>query len=134
MNAKRNSCQGFCCAAFNLPVSPSALARLSGRRFRDIEKIKDMVIPLGKHKGNPVVEQANVGNSRVHFYTCKFFDGESRNCLDYENRPTMCRDFPYSLKTCPYEGCRHYNGRMLRQLRVIPETASKEKSCLVTKS
>lgn len=36
-------------------------------------------------------------------YTCRFFDG--RNCGAYENRPSMCRDYPYGNKREHGEKC-----------------------------
>jgi Fe-S-cluster containining protein len=38
-----------------------------------------------------------------HLYMCKHWDEETRLCNDYENRPPMCRTFPYG-KPCRY-GC-----------------------------
>jgi len=30
-----------------------------------------------------------------HFYRCHHFDDETRSCTNYENRPPMCRDYPF---------------------------------------
>jgi len=83
-------------------------------RWRDLQKIADMVIPLGKRVDNPV-RPDRLGSGRANFFTCKYFDGETRNCLDYEDRPKMCAEFPYGNTSCPYEGCRHFNGKIVRE-------------------
>lgn len=134
MAEKTNACIGACCAAFSLPYSHTKLKEMARRdteprwaqypddemflteheKWRDLQKVADMVIPLGKRVGNPVVEQSN-DNHKLNFFTCMFFDGETRRCLDYENRPKMCSDFPYRMTTCPYEGCGHYNGKLARR-------------------
>ena len=46
---------------------------------------------------------ANDGSPK---YSCKHWNRETRNCMDYENRPSMCRRFPYGTP-CPYiaKGC-----------------------------
>jgi Fe-S-cluster containining protein len=140
---KRNSCKGHCCTAFNLPFSPSEIARLSTKRFGpDALKVRDMLIYLGKRVGNPIVEQDGLSETKPHhWYTCKWFDGETRSCLNYEDRPEMCSSFPNRQPTCPYAGCQHFNGavraetiafRKLRSLCVVAEKheLTAEPTCL----
>jgi Fe-S-cluster containining protein len=31
----------------------------------------------------------------AYYYRCKWFDQETRKCTNYENRPPMCRDYPW---------------------------------------
>ena len=31
----------------------------------------------------------------VFFYECRHYNIETRQCLDYENRPSICRGFPW---------------------------------------
>jgi Fe-S-cluster containining protein len=118
--AKR--CTGHCCEDFSLPVSPMQLqhegkrARLFGKsRFSrdEIIKISEMVVFLyedytdSNRKGrskpkNVTLNKASCG--RVYHYTCKHFDPKTRNCTNYENRPDMCRGYPYGSQ-CTYRGC-----------------------------
>ena len=87
-------CSGHCCENFFLPFEPQELAdrgRLSHPDDVEIRKIADMAIYLGPD---------SAGSNR---YTCVHYDGAG-NCMDYENRPTMCREFPYGL-ACPFDGC-----------------------------
>jgi Fe-S-cluster containining protein len=101
-------------------------------RWRDVQKAADMLIPLGKHKRNPIhpQRQDDRDDIRVNFFTCKYFDGETRNCLDYEDRPRMCSSFPNSQSTCPYEGCKHFNAKeriVRRPFGAETKKAKKEK-------
>lgn len=93
-------CTGHCCKSFCLPFDPmqlkfqAKLAKLGKCKFNipDMLKVADMVI---YQRPNPK------GGYR---YTCKYFDKESGNCCNYENRPNMCKDYPYG-KQCTYKGC-----------------------------
>jgi len=117
---KRNSCQGYCCAAFSIDFSPSEVRRFTKKRYgEDGLKIKAMLIPLGKHWENPVhpSSQDEHRTKRAHHYTCKWFDGETRSCLGYEARPAMCSSFPNMQTRCPYEGCNYRNEVELRKRR-----------------
>ena len=38
-------------------------------------------------------------NSSHFFYVCTVFDSEENVCGDYENRPNMCREFPWYGRT-----------------------------------
>lgn len=29
------------------------------------------------------------------YYSCEFYDATHKRCLDYDNRPAMCRDYPW---------------------------------------
>ena len=33
----------------------------------------------------------------MHFYSCRHFDPDTRRCLIYENRPPVCRRYPWLL-------------------------------------
>jgi Fe-S-cluster containining protein len=33
--------------------------------------------------------------SETFYFRCRHFDRETRRCTDYENRPAMCRDYPW---------------------------------------
>lgn len=105
-------CTGHCCKRFYLPVTPTQLQgeaeliRLGGRsRFgptKDVLMIADMVIHLEtrEHKG----ETLGVYRDSDNWYTCKHFNEESGNCMNYENRPDMCRNYPYG-RACTFKEC-----------------------------
>lgn len=102
-------CQGNCCAVFYFPSTLTALNE--GRReiIRDGEYIADMLIELTN--GEAVLRAESFGfeapgiseASEGHFFTCRHWDEETKLCGDYENRPAMCREYPYS-KQCAH-GC-----------------------------
>jgi Fe-S-cluster containining protein len=56
-------------------------------------------IALAGRWGVGVYSEFMVGNQMVllpaFYYTCDRYDPEARQCTDYENRPDMCRDFPW---------------------------------------
>jgi hypothetical protein len=93
-------CTGHCCKSFWLPLSPmeilfqNKLAHLGKSKWnqKDMLKVAEMVIYQRPNER---------GGYR---YTCKHWDVSSGNCLNYENRPTMCRDYPYG-KECKYKDC-----------------------------
>lgn len=101
------SCPGSCCERFHLSSGPDHLREIiaaqeqrqaEGRPvaediLRDNRYILDMVIPLDDGSG---------------LYTCRHWDPETRLCTAYEQRPWMCRAYPYG-RHCEY-GCT-YNGR-----------------------
>ena len=68
----------------------------------EIEKIADMVIFLWSDK------HSNFENRRTpettYHYTCKHFDKATGNCMNYANRPDMCRLYPNS-GVCRYKAC-----------------------------
>jgi|SRR3990167_6877106 len=92
-------CTGRCCKSFRIPYSPEQLrefyaAWASGDAQRktvsDIHLIYPMVTPLEECVGGWT-------------YSCKHLD-TNNNCSIYDNRPDMCRNFPYE-KRCPFPEC-----------------------------
>ena len=98
--SKCNSCIGACCKDFTLPVSPMQFAferKRKKSRWFEGHQIADMVIFLREDQQ----EQENSNGRktmrhmpRLYHYTCKHFNTDTKLCMDYENRPHMCRDFP----------------------------------------
>lgn len=43
------------------------------------------------HEGKPVVMAS-------HFYSCKWYDHETNQCTNYDNRPPPCRGYPWADK------------------------------------
>ncbi len=120
-------CSGGCCKSFSLPQSPIELkfqlrvAKLARQRdlelmplgpdYRvdEIEKINDMVIFIRADSNKQMARDKDRPRARVYRYTCKHFDTKTNNCMNYENRPRMCSDFPYGKEnadgSCDYPGC-----------------------------
>lgn len=77
--------------------------------MRDGEVIADMVIPLSIAQANERLERFGSDREYLpdcegHVYTCRHFDEGTRLCAIYEQRPEMCRDYPYGNDGgCEYE-------------------------------
>lgn len=103
-----NRCTGHCCKAFTLPISPDELKAKAGV-YRDGHIIADMAVYLGTGthdlKTGEFVKQENSG---WHVYGCRHLQGNG-DCGIYENRPFMCRDYPYG-HPCKFENCTAENG------------------------
>ena len=120
-------CTGHCCMAFRLNFSPEDLATMAAaprpdmrrvpkenradeqRKYDDLQTIAAMVIPLGRRKNNPVNTttaeyRAECQKGAGYYYTCIYFDGDTRDCTIHKERPTMCSDYPYG-KSCEYKSC-----------------------------
>lgn len=70
--------------------------------------IADMLIPLTPEQARFRHGQHDTGYERIKYanrqwYTCKHWDEDTKLCGAYEQRPRMCRDFPYE-GTCEH-GC-----------------------------
>lgn len=111
MATECNGCGG-CCDPVTSIFTPSDLARLPPdavddrtRRWllHDLERIPRReglaasphltgggrtTFSMDGRTGQPVVAFSV-------FYRCRLYDAESRRCTDYDNRPQVCRDFPF---------------------------------------
>lgn len=97
-------CGGHCCRAFFLPFSPEELKEKQDQ-LEDGPQIVAMVRHLGQFKTPPInrahpVEQDHGGG---HWYTCANLTEEGL-CGIYEDRPRMCRGYPYGA-SCNYAKC-----------------------------
>ena len=112
-------CTGHCCQTFTLPLGPDELMdiyrrwadpmRKDGQGFpdrtlSDIHLIAPMVTYLGFFLEPPVKVVNTVVPHAAHYYSCKHFNREKKICTIYEDRPGMCRDYPYGRK-CNYAEC-----------------------------
>lgn len=116
MTADTQGCVGTCCAAFRVPHTLTVLRRRQGRLI-DGEQIVAMLIPLTPKEARERSKKfggAGDGfpwSDRGHHFTCRHWDEDTRLCGIYEDRPAMCRKFPYG-KPCPF-GCSCKNGEPL---------------------
>ena len=107
-------CTGQCCTIFQ--IYGMTLDELKAKfpekdRSADNQAVIDMLVALSpeeqqrRHEATPTVPRPGwVYNPATPFFTCRHFDEATRNCLIYETRPAMCRDYPYG-KQCGFVGC-----------------------------
>jgi Fe-S-cluster containining protein len=101
-----SGCHGGCCAVFWLPreIPPGAL---------EGDVIRDMRIELTPEQVRerwarfigtdlPYDPEDYVGTDMAQ-YTCRNWDEDTRLCTIYEQRPIMCRGYPYG-QLCSH-GC-----------------------------
>lgn len=105
-----SACPGYCCAAFYWPRTITEQRRRAAETY-DGEQIADMLVRLTPKQARERYEKFSGKQSglhyswkhRGHYFTCKNWDEDTRLCKIYEDRPAMCRDFPYGTE-CPH-GC-----------------------------
>ncbi|HYQ12165.1 MAG TPA: YkgJ family cysteine cluster protein [Solirubrobacterales bacterium] len=101
-----NGCSGLCCAAFRIPETRASLRAAGKHGDEERAQIAEMVIPLTPKEANE--RNAALGGDapyrwardRGRVFTCKHWDEETRLCGIYEDRPDMCRKFPYDKPCC----------------------------------
>jgi len=49
-------------------------------------------------------ESCNFQYSSQPLYTCRHWDTDTRLCSVYDQRPSLCADFPYG-ESCHHKGC-----------------------------
>lgn len=89
-------CSGHCCRQFFLPFTPRELVKLQLTRVvrlrfkpEEIRKVAAMAVYLGNNERGS------------HMYTCRHLNVISGDCMNYEDRPDVCREYPYG------ERCMH---------------------------
>lgn len=103
-----DTCGGKCCAVFTYSKT---VEELRERASKQDLYIADMLIPLTTEEVAERVEEFDVrpadfdlvdmAEKGYLFYKCSHWDEETRLCKAYEDRPFMCRDYPYA------KGCDH---------------------------
>jgi Fe-S-cluster containining protein len=125
-----NGCSGTCCAAFRLDYTLTEMRRAPvdsaggvplGDKWIDPserDQLVDMLVPLTpkearernqKFGGNENDKTHWPWSDRGHQFTCRHWDEDTRLCGIYEDRPMMCREFPYG-KPCSF-GCSCTEGK-----------------------
>ena len=91
-------CTAYCCTYTHIPVTKSDLKRLAKSQGVTVEKAQKKFTKKGDKENPRVLRHTD----DEHFVTsCMFLDKETRNCTNYEGRPTICREFP-TQKRCGY--------------------------------
>lgn len=106
------SCEGKCCSVFTYTSTPEQLRIEPWRGTqsqRDNLYVADMLIPLTAEEAKERSLRFDVSGaedrdySKLQWYTCRHWDESTMLCTAYEDRPPMCREFPYG-KPCDH-GC-----------------------------
>lgn len=91
-------CSGHCCRGFGIggitiQDLEDDLARTDGHRWdpEQSRKLVAMLVPLPSENGQSL-------------FTCRKLHTITGDCTDYENRPKLCRDYPYD-HACTFKGC-----------------------------
>lgn len=101
----KNACTGKCCSVFNYSVG---LDVLKARTDDESKFLADMLIELTPDEAVARAERFEVTPpdgfdlrswaEAAPSYTCRHWDEETMLCGVYEDRPRMCRDYPYAGK------------------------------------
>lgn len=116
-----SACTGKCCAVFNWQASLEEMAERvekwrshpnTSQQMHDDVMISAMLIPLTAEEAVERAEQFDVtppeGMTLESWaalgktYTCKHWNPITMLCGAYEDRPMMCRDYPYD-KPCQHD-------------------------------
>lgn len=111
-------CTGSCCAAF--PIKRSGAGRYAeltsplawlwvNQDAEDGLDLLAMLVPISYEEACERWDRLTGAEGRrpdepaEHYFRCVHWDETTRLCTNYENRPGMCRWFPYG-RQCEY-GC-----------------------------
>lgn len=88
-------CTGQCCERFRIflgddPIQQVVDMAIENPSNHDLQLIAQMLVALPDYQNG--------------WLTCRYYDRDESRCAIYEQRPRMCRDYPYD-KPCQYEGC-----------------------------
>jgi Fe-S-cluster containining protein len=97
-----NGCSGACCAAFHYAYTHDEVAAITAEAHPQDLFIQNMLIPLSTGEARERREGFGYGIDGIdltqdnhQWFTCRHWNEETRLCGAYEDRPSMCRDFPY---------------------------------------
>ncbi len=116
MTAECNGC-GACCNPVVMPYGPADLRdfRLIEAARADPDELDNLLFArahftvINRREGLQRAAYLSEGGKTTcamdadsrpivawsFFYSCDRFDPETRSCTDYENRPPLCRDYPF---------------------------------------
>jgi Fe-S-cluster containining protein len=115
-----NECAGVCCAGFTLSRTYAEIVEHMDT-IPDGEYIVDMLIPLTADES--ALRSVRFGSKLYpperEVFTCRHWNENTRRCGAYEQRPGMCRKFPYG------DPCEHGCGFLVDPALLIePEDQS----------
>ncbi len=88
-----NVCQKHGCSDCCSPV------KLRGYAVIELEKIGKPFVSTGEI----YIPESRPDTVRLHTFECLNFDSENGRCLDYENRPEICRNTKCGAFFTPHE-------------------------------
>lgn len=89
-------------------MTPDEMTPLRMAQIQDGRRIWEMVIPIGLDEAaerremfGGTWDQELEGRPEMqgHFYKCRYWDDRTRECIQYDTRPSMCSEYPYG-NTC----------------------------------
>ena len=103
---------GACCDPVVLPYSQTEVAQHLPGQIQSAEDRRFVIEDLTPMRRRDGLQRASYLSSGVtvmgspgspggallawsFFYECRHFDRETRRCLNYENRPPLCRSYPW---------------------------------------
>jgi Fe-S-cluster containining protein len=102
-----NGC-GVCCDPFMMVYSPHDVITMGPRLDAEERAFYDQhLTPIRRADGRRMVAHWSSGWSEIHipgdgwqmlaawYYRCDRYDPVARRCTDYENRPDVCRGYPW---------------------------------------
>jgi Fe-S-cluster containining protein len=103
--AECNGC-GACCDPFQMVFSPADIVTFAYHIDPDeLAFYRQHLTPIRRADGrrmvpwnsgwSEVVVQGKAMLMAAHYYKCDRYDTETRRCTDYENRPVVCREYPW---------------------------------------
>jgi len=101
-----SKCNGDCCRRFLLADGKTPVPLLKEVFDRHplkppcVDRVFDMIIPIPSRPDD---------DPTLQYFTCKYLDAFTGKCTDYDNRPQMCRAYPYGRK-CEHCGQAGYEG------------------------
>lgn len=112
-----NKC-GDCCDVIRLKQTKQELRE---RKFRDYEFLMKNWKRISKSVANSInpslVKLELVSEKKSFYYSCEKFNSTTRTCEAHEERPSVCRGFPWyngliepnQLTLSPYKRCSFWN-------------------------
>lgn len=98
-----NGCTGKCCAVFHFTRAHNEWDDVSA--LRDGELLKSILVPLTQEEGDARAAKFGFHATCVgNLYMCNKWDEDTGLCTIYDERPEMCKDYPYA-RGCAHQGC-----------------------------
>ena len=111
-----DKCPGYCCSYPRVLVTPKDIQRLAKHFGIRFDKARKRFTKKGDEEGERVLR-----HQQDHIYksVCRFLDTDTRQCTIYEERPTICRDYPGSTR-CGYYDFLSFERRAQNDPEFIP--------------
>ena len=119
-------CTGHCCREFSIAMDGVKQVMLAPESVQDGEQIASMLVFVRwAEPGDTLPSGRIVPPDHPHqpIFSCANFDRASGDCRIYEQRPSMCREYPYGRR-CEMLGCTHPRPDGRTHLSVIGDRTS----------